>query len=72
MYDRPLDEVIAMGIKVLPQSLSEAIQALCNDQVIQEALGPIANEFVSLKTKEWETYDRQVTPWEIREYLTYF
>ena len=72
MYERPLDEVIARGIKILPQSLSEAIQALCNDQVIQEALGPIAHEFISLKTKEWEMYDRQVTPWEIREYLTYF
>ena len=25
-----------------------------------------------LKSREWETYDRQVTPWEINQYLTFF
>jgi glutamine synthetase len=39
--------------------------------VVKGALGVAADEFIDLKIKEWETYDRQVTPWEIDEYLTF-
>ena len=42
------------------------------DEVIRGALGSIADEFIDLKTREWQTYDQQVTPWEVREYLTFF
>ena len=72
MYERPLQEVIDEGIKILPQSLWEAIEELRGDEVIKASLGVIADEFIDLKTKEWETYDRQVTQWEIDEYLTFF
>ncbi len=72
MYERPLEEVLASGIKVLPQSLWEAICALRDDEVIRGALGVIADEFIELKTKEWETYDGQVTQWEVDQYLTSF
>ena len=72
MYQRPLEEIRAQGIRVLPQSLWEALEELRQDTVIKAALGPIADEFIQLKTKEWETYDQQVTPWEINEYLTFF
>ena len=40
--------------------------------VVKGALGVAADEFIDLKINEWETYDRQVTPWEIDEYLTFF
>ena len=72
MYERPLQEVLEQGIRILPQSLSEAIEELRDDEVIKGALGVIADEFVELKTKEWETYDSQVTRWEIDQYLTFF
>ena len=72
MYERPLGELLAEGMSVLPQSLWEAIQELRDDEVIQRALGPIAYEFVELKSKEWQTYEQQITPWEINEYLTFF
>ena len=72
MYERPLDEIRAKGIKILPQSLWEAIDELRRDDVIKGALGVIADELIDLKVKEWETYDQQVTRWEIDEYLTYF
>ena len=72
MYERPLREVLEEGTNILPQSLFEAIQELRDDEVIQGALGVIAQEFIELKIKEWETYDGQVTPWEIYEYLTFF
>ena len=72
MYERPLAEIQSAGIKILPQSLSESIDELRRDEVIRGALGVIADEFMNLKAKEWETYDHQVTQWEIDEYLTYF
>ena len=72
MYARPLAEVLATGTQILPQSLSEAVAELRQDEVVQEALGPIAEEFINLKTQEWETYDSQVSSWEIDQYLTFF
>jgi glutamine synthetase len=72
MYERPLSEVREAGIKILPQSLWEAVEELQRDKVVQGALGPIVEEFIDLKTKEWKTYDGQVTRWEIDEYLTFF
>ena len=72
LYERPLNEIRESGIEILPQSLWEALEELRSNKVIQSALGVIADEFIELKTKEWETYDSQVTPWEIDEYLTFF
>ena len=72
MYERPLDEIRKAGIGILPQSLWQSLEDLRRDKVIKSALGVIADEFIELKTKEWETYDQQITPWEINEYLTFF
>jgi glutamine synthetase len=72
MYQQPLASILERGMKVLPQSLWEALQELRRDEVIRTSLGVIADELIEVKTKEWETYDRQVTQWEIDEYLTFF
>ena len=72
MYERSLDEIRAAGIKLLPQSLYEAVVELREDQLVRGALGVLADDFIDLKTKEWETYERQVSPWELEQYLTWF
>ena len=72
MYEKSLGEILEQGTRILPQSLLEAIAELRQDEVIRSALGVIAPEFIELKTKEWETYDAQVSRWEIDEYLTFF
>lgn len=72
MYDKSLGEILNQGTEILPQSLLEALGELCQDELIQDALGVIAPEFIDLKTQESETYDAQVTRWEIDEYLTFF
>jgi glutamine synthetase len=72
MYERPLAEILEQGTKILPQSLPEAIEELSGDEVVKNAMGVIADEFIELKTREWEKYDGQVTQWEIDEYLTFF
>jgi glutamine synthetase len=70
LYERTLADIRSSGIALLPQSLWEAIEELRGDGVIRSGLGVIADEFIQLKIKEWETYDRQVTPWEVDQYLT--
>jgi len=56
--------------KPLPASLGEALAALEDDDVIMDALGSELMElFRSAKTLEWESYRRQVTPWERDTYF---
>jgi glutamine synthetase len=70
MYEMSLEEMGKRKIRVLPQSLSEALDELERDDVIQAALGPIYPEFRKLKRAEWNDYHRQVTAWEVERYLT--
>ena len=72
MYELGLDEIRRRGINLLPQSLSEALAELRQDQVIQDALGVIYDDFVELKESEWKEYHGQVTTWELDRYLTRF
>ncbi|MBP88617.1 MAG: type III glutamate--ammonia ligase [Planctomycetaceae bacterium] len=72
MYEKSLGDILEQGTQILPQSLLEAIGELRQDEVIQSALGVISPEFIELKTNEWETYDGQVTRWEVDEYLAFF
>lgn len=59
------------GMILLPQNLSEAISELENDDVVKAGLGPIADEYISLKKAEWGEFMRTVTPWEVERYLTF-
>src|SRR5205814_2329623 len=61
MYEMSLEEMARRQIRVLPQSLSEALDELERDAVIQAALGPIYAEFHKLKRMEWNDYHRQVS-----------
>jgi glutamine synthetase len=72
LYELGLDEILRRGIRLLPQSLPEALSELRQDEVIQDALGVIYDEFVDLKEAEWQDYHRQVSQWEIDRYLTMF
>lgn len=71
VYEMPFDERRRRGMTGLPQNLLEAVTALEEDEVVTSALGPIADEFIRLKKSEWSEFMRhQVTPWEIKRYLT--
>lgn len=70
MYEMSRDEMTRRKIRVLPQSLLEAVDELEKDDVIQAGLGPIASEFLKLKRTEWNDYHRQVSAWEVERYLT--
>jgi glutamine synthetase len=77
LYAIPYDELRTRGLQTLPTNLLNATEELEQDEVIREALGPGRNEdyadyFIRIKREEWNRYHEQVTPWEIREYLTRF
>ena len=40
--------------------------------VLRQALGPVIDEFLSLKHMEWVEYMRHVSDWEINSYLEFF
>lgn len=63
-------EIEARGIKFLPRSLPQALDALEADPVIGDALGPVIfNEFLKVKRTELAAYDLHVHPWERGMYL---
>ncbi len=73
MYEIDLEEMKKLGLRVIPQSLSEAIDAFESDEVMQGALGSdLAAEFISVKRREWASYHSSVGKWEVDEYLTLF
>jgi glutamine synthetase len=77
LYTIPYDELVGRGLRTLPSNLLEATQELERDDVLREALGRGRDEdyvdyYVRVKRDEWNRYHEQVTPWEIREYLTRF
>lgn len=61
------------GLPVLPGSLREALDALAEDAVIQQALGPhIYERFTDAKRQEWDDYRLSVSQWELDRYLRRF
>ncbi len=76
----PMEETLMQGmpgrmrqIEVLPHSLEEALDALSEDDVILSALGPyVSDRYIAAKRQECAEYNRQVTQWEIRRYLSRF
>ena len=72
LYDLGLEEIRRRGVRMLPQSLAEALTELKHDDVVKDSLGVISDEFIEQKESEWREYHRQVTPWEIQRYLTLF
>lgn len=73
LYELTPAELAAKGIKVLPQSLKEAVDALEQDEVVCNGLGKdLAREFIRLKRMEWTEYSRHISDWESRRYLEFF
>ena len=57
-------------IDELPRDLHEALEYFEKDKVITEALGPhLTERFLEAKRDEVQRYARQVSGWEIGEYL---
>jgi glutamine synthetase len=73
LYDWSHEQLKEAGIKVLPQNLNEALDALDDDRVLTEAVGSeLSQEFLRLKRMEWVEYQRHVSSWEVERYLEFF
>lgn len=67
-YD--LDPEATESRQALPSSLSEAVTALANDEVIGDALGgELVGRIAEAKRLEWQEFATHVTDWEMARYL---
>ena len=77
LYAIPYEELRERGLETLPSNLLAATVELEGDDVLRAALGRGRDEdyvdyYIRVKREEWNRYHEQVTPWEVREYLTRF
>ena len=64
------NEIKQRKIKSLPRNMFTSLEEMEKSPVAKAALGDyIYEEFISSKKKEWNTYRKQVTPWELKKYL---
>jgi len=71
LYELTNEQRMAEGISALPGSLSDAIRAMESSELMAETLGEHVFEwFIRNKRAEWADYKAQVTPFELRRYLT--
>lgn len=70
IYDMNAEEKKEAGIEVLPESLIDAVREMEKDEFVQGVLGKhICEKYIEAKKKEWDSYQHQITSWEIEEYL---
>jgi glutamine synthetase len=73
LYDWSQQQLDEAGVKLLPQSLLEAVGEFEKDEVLRAALGQgLSRELIDLKRMEWVEYSRHVSDWERQRYLEYF
>jgi glutamine synthetase len=75
LYAFSYEELSGRGLETLPTNLLIATLELERDEVLRNAFGRGRDEdyvdyYIRVKRDEWSRYHEQVTPWEIREYLT--
>ena len=59
-----------LGVASLPTNLSEALDEMEESKLVRDALGDhIFEWFLRNKRAEWSDYQRQVTPFELKQYL---
>jgi glutamine synthetase len=71
LYNLSANERSRLGIEQLPETLGEAIEELAQSELVLKALGEhVFTRYIDLKRAEWETYRVEVTPWELKKYLS--
>ena len=73
MYLKSEQQLEELGVKLLPRTLDEAVDALEADPLARKVLGDLMlDTYVSFKRGEWEAYHNHVSDWEIRRYLKFY
>ena len=72
-YELSEKELNKRKVKVLPQTLHEALEELAASKFFAEQLGgAFVNEFIEVKRMEWVDYARHVSDWEVDRYLSFY
>ncbi|PSP92085.1 type I glutamate--ammonia ligase [Halobacteriales archaeon QS_4_66_20] len=73
IYDFDEEKREEYGIDTLPANLGDAVNALEDDEVVYNALGPhVSEKFVEAKRQEFSEYIAEVSDWELDRYLEKF
>lgn len=73
MYELSEPDLAQRGVRTLPRTLGEAVDAFAKDELSRRVMGEdLYKAFVQIKQDEWWRYHRHVSDWEIEEYLTKF
>jgi glutamine synthetase len=73
LYEWSPEKLKKAGIRLLPQTLAEAVDELEQDKVLRAALGEnLSREFINIKRMEWIEYSRHVSEWERDRYVEFF
>lgn len=70
IFELTEEEMRNRNIEIIPFNLCRAVEAMEADPFIKEVLGNhVYSKYVEAKKAEWDHYRKQVTQWEIDEYL---
>lgn len=73
MYLKSPAELEKLGVKMLPRTLEEAIDAFEADPLTREVFGPEMHKaWIAFKREEWSSYHNHVSDWERDRYLKFF
>ena len=73
MYELSEAELAALGVRSLPRTLLEAVDAFAADPLARQVFGDdLRRAYVELKEREWWSYHNTVSKWEIDAYLSKF
>lgn len=71
IFDMSQAELDDAGIENLPEDLSQGIEIAESSEMLKKALGDHVHEFfIKNKKAEWDEFKTQVTPWELKKYLS--
>lgn len=73
MYEQSDETLERLGVRNLPRTLLEAVEAFEDDPLSEHVMGPeLKAAFVDHKLQEWWSYHTTVSEWELDRYLTFF
>ncbi len=73
MYELSDQELMDRGVKTLPRTLLESIEAFAEDDLGRRVMGDdLFQSYIDLKTNEWWEFHNTISRWEIDEYLAKF
>ena len=73
LYELTRSELAEKGIQLLPRTLAQALDAFEDDPITEVAFGPgPRQEYLALKTQEWEKYHAHISDWEWERYANFF